>query len=120
MEALDGPGTSPFRLILTLVAVVLMLVSREPSPRNEPTYRLLTFSKGTSAGSIESVPEFVLGPPNKPVPDPTDATPPPELRSGAQVNTPLLILRTCPSGPGPGLRASAVTAPSITFAAAIA
>ena len=62
---------------------------------------------------------MVIGPPSKPFPVPTELTPPPELRSGAQVRTPLLILRTCPSGPGPGLRLAAVTAPSITLAALI-
>src|SRR2546426_10721784 len=61
-----------------------------------------------------------MGPPLRPRPVSTEVTPPPELRSGAQVSTPLLILSTWPSAPGPGLRLAAVTAPSITLAAAIA
>src|SRR5262249_52793633 len=49
----------------------------------------------------------------------TEVTPPPEVIL-PQASAPFVILRTWPSAPGPGLKALAVTAPSITLAAEMA
>src|SRR5438874_1811251 len=121
-----------------LVVAEATLVRPAPLPKKTPTMRLFALfnvetplkilepanvwllpSNDTTDGLIEIVPEFVIGPPSRPLPVAMEVMLPLPL-AVPQVKTPLLILSTCPSAPGPGLRLEAVTPPSMILAAAMA